>query len=518
MQEVQTLLPVGSIVNERYQVEALLGKGGFGAVYLVRDLRVRQNVFALKEIIDPNQSERRHFTFEAEVLKRTDHPALPRVYRAFDVPEQGRAYMLMDYIEGSNLEKLRLKQPERRFALPAVLALLAPIVDALSYLHTQQPPIIHRDIKPSNIIVPDSGEGAVLVDFGIAKEMDQDATTTVIRHATPGYGAPEQYGTGTDTRTDVYGLGATLYTLLTGSVPTDAFFRMAQQMSKRADPLPPVTHFVPSLPAAVAQAIARAMAPAKNERFATVADFWAALQAGAQSAPNALAAPEVRVVAEPALARHIRSGSAASNRQRRVKWPVLALLLLLALGLGFAAAFLTLPHLRPQQTNSPTARPTAAITRAAGTTPTPTAITTPTPTPRATATPTPPATATPAPSYPALHSTYSGTLVDYNGTITTDMALRQVTQQGGRIQGNFQVKPPLSGNGPFTGTVTTKAYIQFTVHSSDPSATQPLFFYGTVQSNGSISGEYCSLNNLNQCDHSVGGYGTWSVQPVSSGS
>ncbi|HVU66156.1 MAG TPA: serine/threonine-protein kinase, partial [Ktedonobacteraceae bacterium] len=350
MQEVQTTLPVGSIVNERYQVEDLLGRGGFGAVYLVRDLRVRQNVFALKEIIDPSQRERRHFTFEAEVLKRTDHPSLPRVYRAFDNPELGRAYMLMDYIEGSNLEKLRLKQPERRFALPAALALVEPIVEALAYLHTQQPPIIHRDIKPSNIIVPDSGTGAVLVDFGIAKEFDQEGTTTVIRSATPGYGAPEQYSAGTDIRTDVYGLGATLYTLLTGTIPVDAFFRMTQQMGKQVDPLPPVKQLVPSLPDSVSRAIERSMAPGKNERFATVNDFWAALHTEALAASSTLPDPPVSIVAaESPLnpSRRFRADPSAS----RIKWPVLALLLLLALGLGFAAALLALPHLRPLQTS-----------------------------------------------------------------------------------------------------------------------------------------------------------------------
>src|SRR5581483_11463918 len=95
MQEMQTTLPVGSIVGDRYQIEALLGRGGFGAVYLVRDLRVRQNVFALKEIIDPDRRERRHFTLEAELLKRADHPSLPRVYRIFDDSTQNRAYLLM---------------------------------------------------------------------------------------------------------------------------------------------------------------------------------------------------------------------------------------------------------------------------------------------------------------------------------------------------------------------------------------------------------------------------------------
>ena len=84
MQEVKEILPVGSIIRGRYQVEKLLGKGGFGAVYLVRDQRVRQNLFAFKEVIDPNKRERDRFTFEAELLKRVDHPSLPRVYHIIE--------------------------------------------------------------------------------------------------------------------------------------------------------------------------------------------------------------------------------------------------------------------------------------------------------------------------------------------------------------------------------------------------------------------------------------------------
>ena len=133
--------------------------------------------------------------------------------------------MLMDYVEGSNLEVLRRQQSNKRFSVQQVLSIMAPIMNAVSYLHNQKLPIIHRDIKPSNIIVPPSRNEAVLVDFGIAKEFDPDSTTTSERHASPGYAAPEQYGTGTNTRTDIYGLGATMYTLLTGVVPADAFFR-----------------------------------------------------------------------------------------------------------------------------------------------------------------------------------------------------------------------------------------------------------------------------------------------------
>src|SRR5258708_5600144 len=139
-------------------------------------------------------------------------------------------------------------------------------------------PIIHRDIKPANIIVPTSGIGSVLVDFGIAKEYYPDSTTTAVRHASPGYGAPEQYGIGTNTRTDVYGLGATIYTLLTGTVPTDAFFRLTQHLSKHSDPLIPVKQLIPDIPEHVSAAIERAMALENVERFASVEDFWQALQ------------------------------------------------------------------------------------------------------------------------------------------------------------------------------------------------------------------------------------------------
>jgi len=110
---------------------------------------------------------------------------------------------------------------------------LAPIMNAVSYLHNQQPPIIHRDIKPANIVVPPSGNEEVLVDFGIAKEFNPDSTTTAVRHVSPGYAAPEQYGLGTNTRTDIYGLGATIYTLLTGVVPADSFYRITQLGSIR---------------------------------------------------------------------------------------------------------------------------------------------------------------------------------------------------------------------------------------------------------------------------------------------
>ncbi len=187
--------------------------------------------------------------------------------------------MLMDYVQGRNLNDLRKEQPERRFALSVALALLSPIVDALIYLHHQDPPIIHRDIKPGNIIVPTDGNGAMLVDFGTAKEYHSDATTSIVRQLTTGYAAPEQYMGGTDPRTDVYGLGATLYTLLSGQTPPDALLRATR--SKGADPLESAHLNLPAVPVSIVECIRRAMSMSSDDRFETVEEFWRQLQAHA---------------------------------------------------------------------------------------------------------------------------------------------------------------------------------------------------------------------------------------------
>src|SRR3989440_7317410 len=273
-------LPGGVTVRDpngdRYVIEGLLGKGMAGAVYLVRDRRMRHNQFALKEVIDPSRQDRARFTFEAQVLKRLEHRALPRVYRVFEHDKLRRVYMLMDYIQGQDLEVLRQEQAEQRFSLSLVLTLLAPVVDALIYLHHQDPPIVHRDIKPANIIVPTRGSEALLVDFGIAKEYVEERTTTVIRHGSPGYAALEQYGSGTTPRTDIYGLAATIYTLLTGSIPPDAITRAIG--SKGFDPLEPANLITPDVPWAIAMTIERAMSISSNDRFATVEEFWQELK------------------------------------------------------------------------------------------------------------------------------------------------------------------------------------------------------------------------------------------------
>jgi eukaryotic-like serine/threonine-protein kinase len=521
VQEVYTTLPPGSIVGGRYLVEELLGKGGFGAVYKVRDQRVPHNIFALKEVIDPVKKERKRFVFEADLLRRVDHPALPRVYHVFEDDKNERAYMLMDYVEGSNLEVLRRHQPNKRFSVPQVLNIMAPIMSAISYLHNQQPPVIHRDIKPSNIIVPVSGNEAVLVDFGIAKEFYPDSTTTAIRHASPGYAAPEQYGIGTNTRTDVYGLGATVYTLLTGIVPADAFYRTTNLGSKGIDPLESIHRIAPNVPQYVADAIYRAMAVDKNDRFPTVQDFWQELNAHpieASPSPGPIVIPgPTAAQSRPAtmngpLAAFHDASTFAMERppQNRRRLGVL-LLMLFALLAGMAAALLVPSLLGHRNThNTPTPIATVAHKSTPIATPKPSPTATPKPSPGPTQVVTQPTTPIPA-GYPHVAGTYKGTIIDVLGPIRSNMSLT-IQQQSANISGNFVVSGSLAGSGPISGYVTNRNYIQFTVQSQ---GVNPLFFYGTVQSNGDMGGNYCSLDSTGHCNANVGGYGTWSVVPGS---
>jgi serine/threonine protein kinase len=485
----QTTLPVGATIQHpgggRYAIERLLGKGGFGAVYLVRDRHVKQRQFALKEVIDPGRRDRERFFFEAEVLKRLNHRALPHVYQVFEHEKLKRVYMLMDYIEGRDLEALLAEQPGQRFSLPLALALMAPIVDALIYLHGQHLPIVHRDIKPANIIVPSKGGEAVLVDFGIAKEYIADSTTNVIRHGSPGYAAPEQYGSGTNPRTDIYGLGATLYTLLTSRVPIEAITRATA--SKGIDPLTPANLVAPDVPWAVAIAIEQAMSISSEDRFATVEEFWQVLTSPVTKqevqpartpsfvTPQPLTAPEQELehmtIAPPSL-QHL--SSTPRLRKRRALLPIfLALLLLVAFGMGLLAVILRQDH---------------AVSTTKRITPT---LTSSTPTPG-------------FPAYPYINTSYAGTVFDLMTKQKTGLFLTHVQQNGGSISGYFR---GLGLVGPFKGTVNSMGHVQFTV-TVNGAGVSTLSFEGDIKIGGDITGTFEALNQHGQ---RTGESGLWNV-------
>ncbi len=308
----------GHLIRGQYRVIDLLGQGASGAVYLVTDEHTRQKLFALKEVMRDAGKEQRGFPFDAAALKRLNHPAFPHIHRVFNGDNHDRFYILMDYVEGSNLEVMRQLMPGKRFSLHAAMTLISPIMDAVSYLHQQHPPLIHGDIKPSNIIVLNAGTPipSKLVDFGGVKNVSTDATAQLngkrliiyfsssiknestdatAQPSTLNFRAPEQYGGRTSRRTDVYALGAIFYTLLTGGVPAAAPDRLARISAGEPDPLLPMDQFMPSLQI-VAHAILRALSLSRHDRFASVEQFREALWQVIHTDQMVTQIPELTVV------------------------------------------------------------------------------------------------------------------------------------------------------------------------------------------------------------------------------
>jgi len=212
-------LNTGDVINQRYRIVKRIAQGGFGAIYRAWDLNLKRPC-ALKINLETTDEAQKQFKREATMLANLRHPNLARVTDYFIIPGQGQ-YLVMDFVEGEDLSDL-IKQAG---PLPEAQAIqwIDQVCDALTYLHSQHPPIIHRDIKPANIKINPQGQ-AILVDFGIAKTFDPTTVTTKgARAVTPGYSPPEQYGSEpTDARSDIYALGATLFTLLTGKVPIES--------------------------------------------------------------------------------------------------------------------------------------------------------------------------------------------------------------------------------------------------------------------------------------------------------
>ncbi len=267
-------LATGTVLIDRYRIVRLLGQGGFGAVYRVWDLHLNAP-YALKENLDTSPEAIRQFAREAQILANLHHPNLPRVTDHFSLPDQGQ-YLVMEYVEGEDLEEMRRKstcQPAGSLPEEQVLTWISQILDALEYLHNQNPPIIHRDIKPANIRITPQGR-ATLVDFGIAKIFNPVLKTTVgARAITPGFSPLEQYGqAATDARSDIYALGATLYVLLTGRTPPESTARAWN------DPLLPPDQLNPHLSPAVSPVIIKAMQADPADRWQNIAEFRNALQ------------------------------------------------------------------------------------------------------------------------------------------------------------------------------------------------------------------------------------------------
>ena len=213
---------IGTVIDGKYEILKQIGKGGMSVVYLAMDKRLNKQ-WAVKEIRKTANGKNNEVVVnsllaEANLMKRLDHPALPRIV---DIIDNGQTiFIIMDYIEGESLDKILKEygaQPQE-----LVIDWAKQLCDVLGYLHSQKPPIIYRDMKPANVMLKPEGNLKV-IDFGIAREYKEKnlADTTVL--GTKGYAPPEQHGSRqTDARSDIYALGMTMHHLLTGIDPRPA--------------------------------------------------------------------------------------------------------------------------------------------------------------------------------------------------------------------------------------------------------------------------------------------------------
>ncbi|HMA37951.1 MAG TPA: serine/threonine-protein kinase [Chloroflexia bacterium] len=269
------ILARNTVLEDRYEIEQVLGIGGMSTVYRARDLRFT-NVLrycAVKEMPDtapdPKTGALRlaNFEREASLLATLSHTGIPKIYDFFS--HDGRVYLILEYVDGKDLEVI-LEEAGKPLLETQVLAWAVQICDVLSYLHRHRPqPIVFRDLKPSNIMANQGAEKVTLVDFGIAKTFHTDKKGTMI--GTEGYSPPEQYRGLAEPRGDIYALGATLHHLLTNSDPrTETPFTFHER---------PVRSINPAVSAETEAVVMRALEYEVARRWESAEAMRAALQA-----------------------------------------------------------------------------------------------------------------------------------------------------------------------------------------------------------------------------------------------
>ncbi len=250
---------IGSVIEGKYEILKEIGHGGMSTVYLSMDKRLNKQ-WAVKEVRKEGGNSKDEIVVnsllaEANLMKRLDHPALPRIV---DIIDNGSTiYIVMDYIEGENLRKTLDEygaQPEE-----LVINWAKQLCDVLSYLHSQKPPIIYRDMKPENVMLKPEGN-VKIIDFGIAREYKEQKLSDTTVLGTKGYAPPEQYSGQTDPRSDIYALGMTMHHLLTGVDP-------------RGKQYIPVRQYNPNLSEGIEIIIDRCVQPSQADRYQSCADL-----------------------------------------------------------------------------------------------------------------------------------------------------------------------------------------------------------------------------------------------------
>ncbi|MBA2286110.1 MAG: protein kinase [Ktedonobacteraceae bacterium] len=291
------MLHKGEVVGRRYRIIQLVGKGGFGAVYEALDERFQsRRVVAIKEMGDAGLStpERlkalQDFRHEADLLVELSHPNLPHVSDFFE--ESDKAYLVMEFVQGKTLAKL---QEETGGPLDEhiVMEWALQLCDVLHYLHTQPQAIIFRDLKPVNVMLTHVGQ-IKLIDFGIARIFKLASHKDTNALGSRGYAPMEQYGQGqSDARTDIYALGATLYDLLTATIPPDAPSRFIHPQAFQRP-----RQLNPRIAESTERIILKAMEQSPQDRFQTIADMRQAI-INSSPASQAKAAPAAQPPTQP---------------------------------------------------------------------------------------------------------------------------------------------------------------------------------------------------------------------------
>lgn len=265
-------MPSQSVLRNRYIIAKKIAQGGMSAIYVALDRENPGITWVVKEMsesaIAPGERANtvESFRREAVMLRTLSHPNLVKVVDVFHDGDQGRWYMVMEYIKGKTLLEIMLETPgnvpERR-----VLDWAAQVCEVLTYLHRQSPPIIYRDMKPSNVMERSSDGVCKVIDFGIARFWKPGRSKDTLVLGTPGYAPPEQYGKGqTQFSSDVYALGATLHHLLTGRDPESKPFKF-----------PPVRQLNPRVTPNTEAVIQKATQLKPADRFQTIAEMRDAL-------------------------------------------------------------------------------------------------------------------------------------------------------------------------------------------------------------------------------------------------
>lgn len=267
-----------TILQNRYQITDLIGKGGMGEVYLAIDQRLGHSVALKRTTVNDDVMLAEAFEREAKTLAQLRHSNLPKVSDHFSENEE--QFLVMEYISGEDLSE-RLISTKKAFPLNWVMFWADQLLEALTYLHTFNPPIIHRDIKPQNLKLTKDNQ-IVLLDFGLSKNTAGDTQVTssgsVVGY-TPHYASMEQIrGTGTNACSDLFSLSATLYHLLSNNVPVDALTRADAMLSGLPDPLKSLTEINPEITEKISNAILKGMDLSQDRRFESAREMQKAFR------------------------------------------------------------------------------------------------------------------------------------------------------------------------------------------------------------------------------------------------